>query len=241
MTDLPAARLDVRGLVAGYEGAALVRGVDISVGPGEVVSLFGANGAGKTTTLAAIAGLIRPTAGTVHLDGQPLTRLPASEVVRRGLALVPEDRCLFSQLSVVENLRVAARRVGGDVDVAFARFPALEPLRRRAVGVLSGGEQQMVAIARALVMRPRVLLIDELSLGLAPMIVRDLLLAVRALADESDVAVLLVEQHVRLALDVIDRGYVLRQGSITVSGSAAQLRQQTDLLADSYLGTSVTA
>ena len=229
-------RLDVEGLVVGYDGAPVVRGIDLAMAPGEVVALFGANGAGKTTTLSAIAGLVKTTSGVVRLDGESITGVDASVLARRGLALVPEDRCLFSQLTVAENLRLAARRHGGDVDVAYERFPALARLRKRPAGVLSGGEQQMAAIARALVMRPRVLLVDELSLGLAPLIVRDLLVAVRALAAESDVAVLLVEQHVRLALDAIDRGYVLRNGRIVLSGTAEELRAGGDLLAASYLG-----
>lgn len=228
--------LEVEGLVAGYDGAPVVRGIDLAVAPGEVVALFGANGSGKTTTLSAIAGLLRGTAGEIRLAGESIAGVDAAALARRGLALVPEDRCLFTQLSVAENLRLGARRHGGDTTIAYERFPALDALRRRPVGVLSGGEQQMVAIARALVMRPRVLLIDELSLGLAPLIVRDLLAAVRTLADEGDVAVLLVEQHVRLALGVIDRGYVLRNGTIPLSGTAAELEAAADGLAASYLG-----
>jgi branched-chain amino acid transport system ATP-binding protein len=230
------AALEVTGLVAGYDGAPVVQGVNLTVAPGEVVALFGANGAGKTTTLSAIAGLVEVTAGDVRLGGDPIVGVDAGHLARRGLALVPEDRCLFTQLSVAENLRLAARRHGGDVALAYERFPALDKLRKRLTGVLSGGEQQMVAIARALVMRPRVLLIDELSLGLAPLIVQDLLGAVRALATEGDVAVLLVEQHVHLALNAIDRGYVLRNGRVVLSGTADELRAGDDLLAASYLG-----
>jgi branched-chain amino acid transport system ATP-binding protein len=228
--------LEVDGLGAGYGGAPVVRGVDLTVAPGEVVALFGANGAGKTTTLSAIAGFVRATAGDVRLDGESITGADAGDLARRGLALVPEDRCLFTQLSVDENLRLGARRHRGDVSFAYARFPRLGAIRKRAVGVLSGGEQQMVAIARALAMRPRLLLIDELSLGLAPIIVRDLLSSVRSLADDRGVAVLLVEQQVRLALDVVDRGYVLRSGTIDLQGSAADLSAHADVLAASYLG-----
>ena len=228
--------LEVDGLVAGYGGAPVVRGIGLTVERGEVVALFGANGAGKTTTLAAIAGLVRTTAGDVRLDGESITGADAGHLARRGLALVPEDRCLFTQLSVDENLRLGARRHGGDVSGAYHRFPLLGAIRKRAVGVLSGGEQQMVAIARALAMRPRLLLIDELSLGLAPIIVGDLLRAVRALAHDSGVAVLLVEQQVRLALDVIDRGYVLRSGTVSLQGTATELRADSGVLAASYLG-----
>ena len=237
---MSAPTLEVRGLVAGYQGAPVVDGIDLTVRTGEVVALFGANGAGKTTTLSAIAGTLPVADGLVLVDGAAINGTAVGVLARRGLALVPEDRCLFTQLTVAENLRLAARRHGGDRELAFEHFPALRPLQHRVAGVLSGGEQQMLAIARALVMRPRVLLIDELSLGLAPLIVRSLLDAVRRLADEQQMAVLLVEQHVRLALGIIDRGYVMRAGSIVLEGSADELGGGAETLVSSYLGEGAT-
>jgi branched-chain amino acid transport system ATP-binding protein len=230
----------LRQVHAGYGTVPVLRGIDLSVGAGEVVALLGPNGAGKTTTLRTIAGLVEARSGTVEVMGQPVGRTPAHLVARRGVALVPEDRALFSELTVDENLRLGLR--GGRRARSAARDRALDlmpPLRRitgRRAGLLSGGEQQMLAIARALVTDPRCLLIDEMSLGLAPLVVDRLLPVVRSIADDADVGVLLVEQHVHLALGVADRAYVLVNGSIRLHGLAADLSAQPARLEASYLG-----
>jgi branched-chain amino acid transport system ATP-binding protein len=227
--------LDIFGLAAGYGGADVVRGIDLCVGLGEVVGLFGANGAGKTTSLNAIVGAIHRRAGTVSISGVEVDNTGPLDAARRGLVLVPEDRCLFTQLTVAENLRVASCKRGRTEAEMLVHFPALRPLLNRRAGLLSGGEQQMLALARALMMRPRFLLIDELSLGLAPIIVQNLLASIRAFAAEG-LGVLVVEQHVLLALQYIDRGYVLRGGVVVMDGSAEDLAARSDSISDAYLG-----
>ena len=227
--------LDVRGLWAGYDGVAVVHGVDLHVDAGEVVALLGPNGAGKTTTLLTVSGLLPVLDGEVEVLGAaPSTRRP-QRVARRGVAHVPEDRALFAQLTVQENLRLGGRR-GADVDRVLGWFPALEPLLDRRAGLLSGGEQQMVAVGRALASGPRLLMVDEMSLGLAPVIVERLLPVVRRVADEAGVGVLLVEQHVRMALEVADRAVVLNHGRVVAADAADVLAADRQLLAASYLG-----
>ncbi len=227
--------LEIEGLTAGYDQAAVVRGVSMTVGAGEVVALLGANGAGKTTTLRAISGVVKPDAGRISLDGEQLARLSPSARARR-IAHVPEGRGIFFGLTVGEHFRLGHSGERLDTSLAYEYFPKLEELQYRRAGLLSGGEQQMLAIGRALARRPRVLLLDELSLGLAPVIVESLLPTVRDYASTSGCAVLLVEQHVRLALEVADRGYVLSHGEIILEGSAAELRRDRHLLVASYLG-----
>jgi branched-chain amino acid transport system ATP-binding protein len=228
--------LEIDGLTAGYDQAAVIRDVSLTVSPGEVVALLGANGAGKTTTLRVISGIVKPMEGRVALDGEDLARLSPTDRARRGIAHVPEGRGIFFGLTVAEHFRLGPRGEQLDEEVAYDYFPKLRELRDRRTGLLSGGEQQMLAIGRALARQPRVLLLDELSLGLAPVIVEGLLPIVREYARDSKCAVLLVEQHVHLALEVADRGYVLSHGEIVLHKGAGDLRQDHGLLVASYLG-----
>jgi branched-chain amino acid transport system ATP-binding protein len=223
-------------MTAGYDQAAVVRGLDLTVMAGEVVSLLGANGAGKTTTLRAISGLVKPMRGRILLDGSDLAPLPASARARLGIAHVPEGRGIFFGLTVAEHFRLAHRGERLDEEIAFEYFPLLRELRRRRAGLLSGGEQQMLAMARALARKPRLMLLDELSLGLAPLIVERLLPVVRQYAIDAGCAVLLVEQHIHLALEIADRGYVLSHGEIVLHERAETLRADKQLLVGSYLG-----
>ena len=234
--------LVVRDLSAGYRGVPVVRELNLEVRPGEVVALLGPNGAGKTTTLETIAGLNHPISGTVELSGEKVGGTPAYQLAGRGLALVPEGRALFPGLTVREHLRLAggrggrSRRASTREDELLEILPELRKCLGRKAGLLSGGEQQMLAVGRALVTRPRLLLVDEMSLGLAPVIVERLIPVLRRAADELGSSVLFVEQHVALALEVADRAYVLTHGRIGLEGPAAELRERRELLAASYLG-----
>jgi branched-chain amino acid transport system ATP-binding protein len=232
--------LDIQKLSAGYNGVPVVRGIDLHVDAGEVVALLGPNGAGKTTTLLTVSGLIPTLGGSVTLLGEPVDSRSPHLNARRGLAHVAEDRSLFFQLSVRDNLRlgVAGDRNGRQeaYDEALDMLPALKPLMDRRAGLLSGGEQQMLALARAMVSKPKLLLVDEMSLGLAPIIVERLLPLVRQIADDTGAAVLIVEQHIQMALSVADRAYVMSHGEVTMSGTAAEMAGRRDLLEASYLG-----
>jgi branched-chain amino acid transport system ATP-binding protein len=223
------ALLEARGLSAGYGSLAAVRELDLTVEPGEVVALLGPNGAGKTTTLLTMAGVLSPLSGQVLFDGKP-TKSPLNRRAKRGLALVPEERSVFMKLSAHDNLRLGR----GPRQKALELFPELEPLLRRKAGQLSGGEQQILTLARALASEPRVLLADELSLGLAPLVVRRLLRAVREAADRG-VGVLLVEQHAQQALQNADRAYVMRRGRVELSGTATELLEKLPEIEQSYL------
>jgi branched-chain amino acid transport system ATP-binding protein len=239
--------LVMRDVSAGYRGIPVVRELNLEVRPGEVVALLGPNGAGKTTTLETIAGLNRPISGTVELSGQAIGGRPAHLLARQGLALVPEGRALFPGLTVREHLRLAGgraskkgarKKVASSEEELLEMLPELRKCLGRKAGLLSGGEQQMLALGRALVTRPRLLLVDEMSLGLAPVIVERLVPILRRAADELGASVLFVEQHVALALEVSDRAYVLTHGRIGLEGPAAELRERRELLAASYLGES---
>lgn len=227
--------IEAENLTVGYNGVPVVHGVDLQIRHGRVTVLLGANGAGKTTTLMALTRALPSSSGTVRVGGEEVTSLRCHQVVRRGVRLVPEDRGLVAELTAGENLRLhgCARRRRGEV---LEVFPALKPLMGRRAGLLSGGEQQMLALACAISSNPRVLLIDELSHGLAPIIVERLLPTVRRLAEERAMAVLLVEQHVNAALAVASDVYVLKRGRIVLSGEAGDVGRDRALLEASYLG-----
>ncbi|MCI3270759.1 ABC transporter ATP-binding protein [Streptomyces cylindrosporus] len=228
--------LQVDALAAGYFGMPVVRGLSLTVGAGEVVALLGPNGAGKSTTLRAISRLQPAMAGTIRFRDEDITSLKPQAVARKGLVHMSDRRGIFHGLSVEEHFRLGDGGKSLDLGTAFAYFPALEPLRHRRAGLLSGGEQQMLGLARALARRPSVLIVDELSLGLAPVIVEQLLPVVRRYATDSQAGVLLVEQHIHLALEIGDRGLVLSHGDLVLEESAEAMRADRQLIMSSYLG-----
>jgi len=228
--------LAIERLTAGYDGAPVLRNIELHVGAGEVVALLGPNGAGKTTTLRAISGIVRSLAGTVRLAGEDLARRSPAARARLGIAHMPEGRGVFFGLTVAEHFRLGYPGERLDTNTAYDYFPALRPLAERRAGLLSGGEQQMLALGRALARKPRVMLLDEPSLGLAPVIVEGLLPIVSNYAKESGCAVLLVEQHIHIALAVADRGYVLSHGELVIHERADVLRADHQLILSSYLG-----
>jgi branched-chain amino acid transport system ATP-binding protein len=229
--------LTLERLVAGYDGLPAVRELDLHVDAGEVVALLGPNGAGKTTTLLTCSALLRPIAGQATVLDHDVAKTRPHRLARAGLAHVLEARSLFFQLSVEQNLRLGARAGKADLATAVDYFPDLARILDRRVGLLSGGQQQMLAMARALVSDPKLVMIDEMSLGLAPIIVRGLLPVIRRIADERRCGVLLVEQHVHLALEVADRAYVLSHGELMLHGAAGELLADRTLLESSYLGS----
>jgi branched-chain amino acid transport system ATP-binding protein len=230
--------LTVDKLSSGYDGVAVVRDLSLHVDAGEVVALLGPNGAGKTTTLMTISGIIRVLDGSIELLGQPVPKLrKAYQAAQWGLVHVPENRGLFYQLTVNENLKLAPGVDHPDLDQAYAQFPPLRPLGSRNAGTLSGGEQQMLALARAFLASPKLLMVDEMSLGLAPVIYENLMPMVRKAADEGGAGVLLVEQHTDLALAQSDRAYVLNHGDLVLQGSAADLLRDRHLIDAAYMGS----
>ncbi|MEP7067894.1 MAG: ABC transporter ATP-binding protein [Usitatibacter sp.] len=232
--------LALEQLQVSYGGIRAVKGVDLTVEPGELVCLIGANGAGKTTTLRAVTGLVGAAAGRIVYDGNDIAGLRVHEIARRGLALVPEGRGVFAQLTIEENLAMGAYArsdsagVADDMARAYGLFPRLKERRRQTAGTLSGGEQQMLAIARALMGRPKLLLLDEPSMGLAPLMVEKIFEVIRSIAAEG-VTLLLVEQNARLALEVSHRGYVLEGGVVTITGEARALLGDARIR-EAYLG-----
>jgi branched-chain amino acid transport system ATP-binding protein len=235
------ALLAIEALRVDYGAVAAVKGVSLAVGSGEVVALLGANGAGKSTMLRTISGLVRARSGRIRFAGVAIERLAPPRIVRLGLAHCPEGRRIFGSLSVAENLRLGAAAradrasAAADRERLFELFPVLRDRAHQAAGTLSGGEQQMLALARALMARPRLLLLDEPSLGLAPLMVQAIFATLAALKRDG-VTMLLVEQNMTLALQLADRAYVLRTGEIRLSGSAAALQADQERVAEAYLG-----
>jgi branched-chain amino acid transport system ATP-binding protein len=234
-----AAVLRVDGLEVAYGKIRALKGVALEVGRGEIVAVLGNNGAGKTTTLRTVSGLLQPARGTITLDAEPLVGVPPHEIARRGIAHVPEGRRIFNRLTVRENLVMGAytRRDAGiaaDLDRVFALFPRLAERVGQVAGTLSGGEQQMLAIARALMLHPRLLLLDEPSMGLAPVLVEQIFDTVADI-NRQGMTILLVEQNAAMALSIAHRGYVLETGSIALAGTAAELADNADVRR-AYLG-----
>ena len=240
MPDAAAPLLRLDRLEVSFGAVRALKGVSLEIRKGEVVALVGANGAGKSTTLRTISGLSRPKSGAILFDGEPIGHRPPAQIVKLGIAHSPEGRRLFGGLSVAENLRLGACTrsdadgVARDTERMFALFPILRERWRQLAGTLSGGEQQQLALARALMAAPRLLLLDEPSLGVAPILVRHIFAALAELKRQG-MTMLLVEQNIQLALDLADRAYVLRTGAVALSGSSAELRSD-DRVAQAYLG-----
>jgi branched-chain amino acid transport system ATP-binding protein len=235
-----AALLEVEGLCAGYGGARVLHGIGFSIAEGSITALLGANGAGKTTTLRALCGMVR-TEGAIHYRGKRIDGRATEDIVRLGVAHVPDGRGTFPALTTEENLRLGAytRKDRAEVERDFSRiygyFPRLKERRRQQAGTLSGGEQQMLAVARALMLRPRLLLLDEPSFGLAPLIVAEIFSIMRTINRDEQVTMLVVEQNAAMALDLADHAYLIETGRIMLSGRAADIKQD-DAVRRSYLG-----
>jgi branched-chain amino acid transport system ATP-binding protein len=236
---LTEALLDISGICAGYGGTEVLRDIDMEIAPGEIIALLGSNGAGKSTLNRTISGLLRPRAGSILFDGRSIDRAMPSEIVERGLIHVPEGRKIFPNMTIVENLdlgsyRRASTRRAQNRDRVFSTFPRLAERRHQNAGTLSGGEQQMLAIGRGLMAEPRLLILDEPSLGLSPRLVEDLFALISRIHADG-LAILLVEQNVMQSLMLAARAYILEQGEIVLSGLASELRDNPDLKR-AYLG-----
>ncbi len=232
--------LEIRGINVHFGVIQALKDISITVNGGEIVTLIGANGAGKTTTLHTASGLKKPTSGTIYLDGKDITGASAQERVKLGISQVPEGRRIFSALTVLENLELGAylrsgrSEIAQDLDSVFSRFPRLAERRKQSAGTLSGGEQQMLAIGRALMSRPKILFLDEPSMGLSPLLVLEIFRIIEDI-NRSGTTVLLVEQNARMALQIAHRAYVLETGSIVLSGTGQEL-MHSDLVRKAYLG-----
>lgn len=231
--------LQINQLVAGYGSITALKSIDLTVKAGTVVSLIGANGAGKTTTMKTIMGLLKPGGGRILFEGQDITGWPVHSIVERGISLVPEGRSILAQMTVLENLEMGAylrkdQEVRQDLAKVFERFPILEERRQQLGGTLSGGQQQMLAIGRALMARPKLLLLDEPSMGLAPLVVADIFRVIEEISNEGT-TILLVEQNVRQALKIAHYAYVMETGRIVLEGSAAEVAGNPKVL-EAYLG-----
>ncbi len=232
--------LDIRDLQVSYGGIQAVKGISLQIAPGELVALIGSNGAGKTTTLKTLAGLLPPASGDIQYDGNNLKNMAAHQRVSMGIALVPEGRGVFARLTAEENLLMGAysrnnkNEIAADLARMYELFPRLAERKNQLAGTLSGGEQQMVAMARALMSRPHLLMLDEPSMGLAPLMVKKIFETIRDIAAQG-MSILLVEQNAKLALQVAQRGYVMESGAITLSGAASELLG-SDAVQRAYLG-----
>jgi len=233
--------LELRNLTVSYGAITALHGISLSVPPGSIVTLIGANGAGKTTTLKTISGLLKPRSGEVLYDGKNIAGLPPHQIVKLGLSHVPEGRMIFANLTVMENLQMGAylqtdrQVVRRELEHVFALFPRLQEREQQIAGTLSGGEQQMLAIGRSLMSRPKFLMLDEPSLGLAPLLVKTIFAKIVEINRQQGITILLVEQNANLALEVSHSGYVLETGKITVQGDSAALRQNPQVKS-AYLG-----
>ncbi len=228
--------LECDGLTVGYERLAVARDIDLRLDAGEILAVLGPNGAGKTTLLMALAGFLSPMSGVIRIEDEVVRSGSARRMNRHGIVLVPDFRALFTQLTPLQNLKLASNRGGATIDEVMDLFPVLGRRAKLRTADLSGGEQQMLALARALVQAPKVLLIDEMSMGLAPVIVESLMPVIRNVVTETDAAVVLVEQHVELAIEVADRAMVLVHGQVTMSGSADSIAADRSALERAYLG-----
>ena len=232
--------LEIRDLKVNYGGIEALKGISFDVNEGEIVTLIGANGAGKSTTLRSIMSVVTPSAGTIVYNGEDITHMPTDEIVKRGIVLVPEGRRVFPNLTVLENLRIGAylrndkEGIEADIQHVYSLFPRLEERSWQQAGTLSGGEQQMLAVGRALMAKPRLIMMDEPSLGLAPLVVKDIFSIIRRI-NESGTTVLLIEQNANAALKIANRGYVMQTGNVTMTGTGMELLNDQSVR-EAYLG-----
>ncbi len=232
--------LEIRDLKVNYGGIEALKGISFDVNEGEIVTLIGANGAGKSTTLRSIMSVVTPSAGSIVYNGEDITHMPTDEIVKRGIVLVPEGRRVFPNLTVLENLRIGAYlrndkdAIEADIKHVYSLFPRLEERSWQQAGTLSGGEQQMLAVGRALMAKPRLIMMDEPSLGLAPLVVKDIFSIIRRI-NESGTTVLLIEQNANAALKIANRGYVMQTGNVTMTGTGLELLNDQSVR-EAYLG-----